>query len=42
MKYVKNKFLGLVKVFRKWTFINVQFAIVPINIEKKHEKVTCD
>jgi len=35
-------FLGLVKVFRFWTFINVHFPKVPINIEKKHEKVTCD
>jgi hypothetical protein len=48
MKYVKinkinkNKFLGLEKFLAKWTFINVHFAIVPINIEKKREKVSCD
>jgi hypothetical protein len=39
---IKNKFLGLEKFFAKRTKINVHFPIVPINIEKKREKVSCD
>jgi hypothetical protein len=42
IKSIKNMFLGLEKFLAKWTFINVHFAIVPINIEKKREKMSCD
>ena len=42
IKLIKFTFLGLAKVFPFWTFINVHFPIVPINIEKKREKVSCD
>jgi hypothetical protein len=38
----KNMFLGLEKFLAKRTFINVHFPIVLINIEKKHEKLSCD
>jgi hypothetical protein len=35
-------FLGLEKFFAKRTKINVHFPKALINIEKKHEKVSCD
>ena len=35
-KKIKNFFFSILKkIFRKWTFINVQFRILQMRIEKK-------